>query len=104
MLQLDIAKHVRVGLGAEASIISGARTSIEVRNTFTGYQRFTVNHYHSLGRTAIFGAAADIEFPFRVGRLVFAPQLHYTRWTARHYTPFWSMDGLSAAVALRFPL
>jgi hypothetical protein len=102
LLQWDIARHVRVGLGPEASILSGACTVIEIRNTFTGYQRLTGDYYRRLDRTAIFGAAADIEFPFGVGRLVLAPQIHYTRWTARHYTPWWSMDELSAGVALRF--
>jgi hypothetical protein len=104
LLQWDIARHVRVGLGPEASILSGARTLIEIRNTFTGYQRLTGDYYRRLDRTAIVGAAADIEFPFGVGRLMLAPQIHYTRWTARHYTPWWSMDELSAGVALRFAL
>ena len=102
LLQWDIARHVRVGLGPEASILSGARTVIEIRNTFTGYQRLTGDYYRRLDRSAIFGAAADVEFPFGVGHLVLAPQIHYTRWTARHYTPWWSMDELSAGVSLRF--
>jgi hypothetical protein len=102
LLQWDIARHVRVGLGPEASIFSGARTVTEIRNTFTGYQRLTGDYYRRLDRIAIVGAAADIEFPFRVGCLVLAPQIHYTRWTARHYTPWWSMDELRAGVALRF--
>jgi hypothetical protein len=104
LLQWDIARHVRVGLGPEASIFSAAGTVIEIRNTFTGYQRLTGDYYRRLDRTAIFGAAADLEFPFDVGRLVLAPQFHYTRWTARHYNPSWSMDELSAGVALRFRL
>ena len=104
LLQWDIARHVRIGLGPEASIFSGARTVIEIRNTFTGYQRLTAGYYRRLDRLAIVGAAADIEFPFRVGSLVLAPQLHYTRWTSRHYTPWWTMDELRAGVALRFRL
>jgi hypothetical protein len=102
LLQWDIARHVRVGLGPEASIFSGARTVIEIRNPFTGNQRFNGDYYRRLDRTAILGAAADLEFPFRLGRLVLAPQIHYTRWTARHFTPWWSMNELSGGVALRF--
>jgi len=104
LLQRDIARHVRVGLGPEASILNGARTLIEIRNPFTGYQRLTGDYYRRLDRNAIFGAGADIEFPFAVGNLVLAPQIHYTRWTARHYNPSWSMDELSAGVAFRFRL
>jgi hypothetical protein len=102
LLQWDIARHVRVGLGPEASIFSGAGSVTEIRDTITGYQRFTGDRYRPLNRSAIFGAAADIEFPFRVGYLVLAPQIHYTRWTARHYTPWWSMDELRVGVSLRF--
>ncbi len=104
LLQWDIARHVRVGLGPAASILSGARTVYETRNPFTGYQRFTDKFYRQLDRVGILGATAALEFPFRVGRLVLAPQIQYTRWAARHYNPWWSRDEASASVALRFQL
>ncbi len=34
--------------------------------------------------------------------MLMAARLPAERWTARHYTPWWSMDELSAGVALRF--
>jgi hypothetical protein len=101
LLQWDIARYVRVGLGPEASILSSARTVVEIRNTFTGYQRLTGDYYRRLDRTAIFGAAVDIEFPFGVRRLVLAPQIHYTRWTARHSLPGgqWTNSALASRSA-----
>jgi hypothetical protein len=101
----EVTRHLRLGVGPEISIVTGNGNIIAVRSTFGDHNVYSGNPYFGyLDRTAIFGMGASAEFPFRAGPLVCAPQFRYTRWTSRHYTPWWSMDEFSIGAAFRFRL
>jgi len=53
-------------------------------------------------RQVIAGAAAAFEFPFRFKNLALAPELRYKRWFDKHYSGIWTMDEITAGIAIRF--
>jgi hypothetical protein len=101
LLQWEPHGHIRLGLGPELSLVTASHSLDEIRNPFTGSQSFPVDYFRSLDRQAVFGIGVAAEFPFHLGPLTVAPDLHYTRWTAKHYNTNFPMDELTAGIALR---
>ena len=104
LFQWEPRRHIRLGLGPELSLVSGSDSRDEIRNPFTGYQNFPVDYFRTLDRHAIFGVGAAAEFPFQFGPLTIAPDLHYARWTAKHYNTNFPLDELTAGIAVRLRL
>ena len=101
LLQWEPRRHIRLGLGPELSLIAGSHSLTEIRNPFTGFQSFPADYLRSLDRQGIVGIGTAVEFPFHLGRLTVAPDLHYARWTARHYNTNFPLDELTAGMSLR---
>ena len=101
LLQWEPRRHIRLGLGPELSLVTGSDSRYESRNPFTGSQSFPVDYFRSLDRQALIGVGLAAEFPFHVGFLTIAPDLHYARWTAKHYNANFPLDELTAGIALR---
>jgi hypothetical protein len=101
LLQWEPRRHIRLGLGPELSLVAGSHSRDEIRSPFNGFQSFPVDYFRSLDRQAVFGVGAAAEFPFHIGRLTAAPDLHYVRWTAKHYNTNFPLDELTAGIALR---
>jgi len=101
-LQWAPHRHIRLGLGPELSLVTGSHSLDEIRNPFTGSSSVAVDYFRSLDRQAVLGVGAGAEFPIRLGRLTVAPDLHYSRWMAKHYNTNFPMDELTAGIALRF--
>jgi hypothetical protein len=104
LLQWEPRRHIRLGLGPELSHVTGSDSRAEIRNPFTGSQSFRVDYFRSLDRQAVFGVGVAAEFPFHVGPLTVAPDLHYARWTAKHYNTNFPLDELTVGIALRLCL
>jgi hypothetical protein len=100
-LQWDPQRHIRLGLGPELSLITASHSLYELQNPLTGSQSFPVDYFRSLDRQAVFGVGATAEFPFQLDLLTIAPDLHYTRWTAKHYNANFPLDELAAGITLR---
>ena len=101
LLQWEPRRHIRLGLGPELSLVTGSDSRAEIRNPFTGSQSFRVDYFRSLDRQAVFGVGVAAEFPFHVGPLTVAPDLHYAHWTAKHYSANFPLDELTVGIALR---
>ena len=101
LLQWDPIRHIRLGLGPELSLITGSHSLTEIRNPFTGSQSFPFDYLRTLDHQAVFGVGAAAEFPFQLGPVTVAPDLHYARWTAKHYNSNFPLDELAAGIALR---
>jgi hypothetical protein len=101
LLQWEPRRHIRLGLGPELSLVTGSQSRDEIRNPFTGSQSFPVDYFRSLDRHAVFGVGVAAEFPFHVGPLTVAPDLHYDRWTAKHYNTNFPLNEFTAGIALR---
>ncbi|HZT29829.1 MAG TPA: hypothetical protein VFA33_08100 [Bryobacteraceae bacterium] len=101
LLQWEPRRHIRLGFGPELSLVTRSHSRYEIRNPFTGSQSFPVDYFRSLDRQAVFGVGAVAEFPFHLGPLTLAPDLHYARWTAKHYNTNFPLDEFSSGIALR---
>lgn len=98
LLEAGVTRHVRFGIGSTVSVLTDTLTLSSISNQGPSVDRYS----RPLARQTIAGAAASIEFPFRVGPVTLAPDLRYTRWFAGHFGSNWRLDELTAGVAIRF--
>jgi hypothetical protein len=101
LLEKQVSGHIRLGLGPEVSTITGSRTLFELRNPFTGDRTSTADYFRPVSRHTVLGIGAAAEFPFRLSKIVIAPEARYTRRTAKHYGSNWAMDEVTAGIAIR---
>jgi hypothetical protein len=101
LLERDLSRYIRLGIGPEFSVISGSHTVFESRNPFAPDSTGSANYVHPVS-SAIFGIGAAVEVPFRFSRFVVIPGLHYHRWTGKHYGGIWSPDEVSTGIAVRY--
>lgn len=101
LLERQLSRHIRLGLGPEASTITGNRTLFEFRNPFTGEQGFVTDYLRRVGRHTVLGIGTALEFPFHFPKIVVAPEVRYTRWTEKHYGGHWALDEVTAGIAIR---
>ena len=100
LLEAAVARYVRLGIGPEVSIVTGSRTTLEVRNPFGPDINRTADDLRPL-KPGLFGICAAVEFPFRLGPVTVAPEVRYKRWTGKHYGEIWAMDEVTAGLAIR---
>jgi hypothetical protein len=100
LLETGLARHVRFGIGPALSLVTGGRATFEQRSPF-----FNVNQTIAKppDKRALFGVGAALEFPFRLGPVILAPEIRYNRWTGKHYGGIWAMDEATAGLAIRLP-
>jgi hypothetical protein len=100
LVEAELSRHLRFGIGPEFSVVTGSRTTFEVRNPFAPDRSGMANYLHPVS-PELFGIGAALEFPFRFSKFVIAPELHYHRWTGKHYGGIWSPDEVSWGIAVR---
>jgi hypothetical protein len=101
----NIAGHVRPGLGAVVSMVSGEQSfsRLDVAPGFGTAEGYTnLFRVEALSRRTVAGFIADIEFPFRSRFATIAPDLRYTRWLSKHYGYRGRLDTLNIGLSLRF--
>lgn len=100
LLETELSRHVRLGIGPVLSLLTGSRTAVELRISFRPEMLHTDPFRHPVS-AELLGIAAAVEFPFRLGRVTMAPEVRYTRWTGKHYGGIWAMDEVTTGLALR---
>jgi len=99
LLESAVARHLRLGIGPELSVLTGSHTIFEQRHPSLHIGPSTVDF--PPGKPDLFGIAAALEFPFLLSPVIVAPEIRYTRWTGKHYGGIWAMDELTVGVAIR---
>ena len=102
LVEAGLLSHLRFGVGAVVSLLTNTEGMAKVVNPFLGTSIYVDRYSFPVSRQAIAGAVAALEFPFRIGNVIFAPELRYKRWFAKHYGGNWMMDEFTSGVAIRF--
>ncbi|MEO8372834.1 MAG: hypothetical protein ABI806_26855 [Candidatus Solibacter sp.] len=98
LLEGELARHVRLGIGPAVSIATGGSSTFEQRSPF-----FNTNQTRDVppDKGRLFGIVAGAEFPYRLGPVIVAPEIRYYRWTGKHYGGISAMDEVIAGFAIR---
>jgi hypothetical protein len=103
LIQARLRRHVNLGIGPAASLLTGAATggTVRVIGPFPDAFPYVFSYAPQVSRQAIAGAEAALEFPFRFRNVMLAPELRYKRWFDKHYSGNWTMDEFTVGVAIR---
>ena len=102
LVEAGLFRHLRFGVGPALSFLTDTKSIDTLVDPFSGTSTFPDYYTFPVSRQEIAGAAAALEFPFRLGRVTVAPELRYKRWFATHYGTNWTLDEFTGGVALRF--
>jgi hypothetical protein len=101
LVEAGLFRHFRFGVGPVVSLLSGVERT-KVVDPPSAASIYAATYGFPVSREAAAGAAAALEFPFRLGNTTLAPELRYKRWFDANYRANWLMDELTAGVAIRF--
>jgi len=102
LVEAGLPRHLRLAVGPVVSLLTDAEGIDKFVNPFLGTTTYYVdNYYFPVSRRAIAGAAAALEFPFRLKNLTLAPEVRYKRWFDKHYGANSTMDEFTVGIAIR---
>lgn len=101
LLEAQLSPRLRLGIGPALSILTGHRNSFLIPSPFKPDLSGDGSGWRTADRDVMAGISTAAEFPFRMSRMVIAPELRYTRWTSKHYGANWAPDQLTCGIAFR---